>query len=84
MKNMDVVCHCGKKVTIPQQENNGAVMQKTGYVLAFNISNGLESVWICPTCWEKCKPALSILKEVFGDQVGYIHFANLFRRPDVP
>lgn len=59
--------------------NLGAIAEATGWTPIFDCKHGLSAVWVCPSCTAKLTAASTMMREVFGDQLGYMHMGNIAR-----
>lgn len=80
IRTMDIVCiGCGSTKTIPHASNVGAMKTATGFNVCFNVRDGLTTSFVCPTCAEIVRGAVTILRSVFKEDLEYIHLPNLLR-----
>lgn len=73
----NLTCKCKQVVQVESTSNAGSVISQTGWTPFFNQRNGLEMLWLCPACTERVKQASHLLREVFGEELSYIHMAKI-------
>ncbi|WNM70232.1 hypothetical protein [Myxococcus phage Mx1] len=68
MTTIVIKCPCGKThdTKCPKGQSLGIIAKASpGWGFAWNQSNGLESIWLCPECKLKAYSAIEVLEQVF-------------------
>lgn len=78
MTQISISCvGCNRKTQAPTTGYLKDITDKTDFFPVFYIKNGMEVIYLCPKCYNRCQEGITILKEVFGSKINYVHFLNL-------